>query len=94
MSVATGIGIIQALFSSGRLKIHSGCTNLINEIFLYSYENEETDDSEDSSGKNADKIEKINDHACDAMRYALISCGLINAKGKKIDTLLEESFGL
>jgi len=82
-SVHSGIGIINALFSSGRLKIHSGCKELIREIFLYSYE--EKEDQED-------KVLKQNDHSCDALRYCIISSNVLSLKDKKFDVLLEETF--
>lgn len=59
-SVETGIARLWNRFVSGKLKIFSNCTNLLRELGLY---------------KRNDKgrIVKANDHAVDALRYAVMT---------------------
>ena len=61
-SVLDGINFVQDLFSERRLFICETCTNLIDELYSYSW-------SPNIGG--TDRVVKINDHACDALRYAL-----------------------
>ena len=68
--VLDGIGLIQIMFSDGRLKIHNGCKNLIRELYLYSYKENNSDDT----------VTKEFDHACDALRYAITSCNIFRRK--------------
>ena len=66
-SIRNGIQVIRELFKSNRLKISSKCVNLINELETYSYP-----DKKDQ--RNEDELPiKENDHAIDAIRYALMS---------------------
>ena len=62
-SVQTGISKIKTLFMSNRLKIHKQCKNLISELETYAY---------DQDSKEEKPI-KENDHAIDALRYAIMS---------------------
>ncbi len=60
-SVVTGIQTVWELMSSGRLKIFNSCLNLRNELRTYQY---------NKDGKVADHQE---DHACDALRYYVMT---------------------
>lgn len=63
--VAAGISSVRNLLKQGKLHIHSSCVNLINEFETYSYQEKKAD-------KNApEEPVKENDHALDALRYAL-----------------------
>jgi PBSX family phage terminase large subunit len=64
-SVVNGINIVRELFKQNRLFIHKNCTNLILELETYSYD-------PDKIGKFAEVPIKDNDHALDALRYALM----------------------
>lgn len=57
-SVADGIGKIWSRLSTGKLKFYPGTTNLQNEYILYRY-------------NEYNKPIKENDHALDALRYAI-----------------------
>lgn len=59
-SVQTGLQQVWQRMSSGRLKIFNSCLNLQREIRTYHY---------DKNGK----VVKENDHACDALRYLIMS---------------------
>lgn len=64
-SIRNGINTIRELFKSNRLFISSSCRNLIWELETYSYPDKKPD-------KNTEeKPIKENDHAVDALRYAL-----------------------
>lgn len=63
-SVLDGIQIVHQLFNTGRLKIHSKCVNLINEIENYRWKENKNQDKKDEP-------EKKDDHLCDALRYAI-----------------------
>lgn len=65
LKVLDGIGLLNSMFSTGRLKIAANCKNLISELFTYSYDSE----------KDFDQPIKCDDHCCDSLRYALTSCG-------------------
>ena len=64
-SVRNGINVVRELFKANRLFIHKSCTSLIWELETYSYP-----DRRDSHNEDENPI-KENDHACDAIRYAL-----------------------
>ena len=64
-SVRNGISTVRELFKSNRLKIHRSCVNLIMELETYSYPDRKSDHNEEENPI------KENDHACDAIRYAL-----------------------
>lgn len=64
-SVRNGIATVIELLKTGRLKIHESCVNLIWEFETYAYPEKKQDRNE-----NENPI-KENDHALDALRYAL-----------------------
>lgn len=64
-SIKNGINRIRALFLQNKLFIHSSCQNLINELETYSYPEHRQDRNEEENPI------KENDHALDALRYAL-----------------------
>lgn len=65
-SVIDGIGTVASLLSAGKLRVHESCTNLIGELPGYVWDSK-------ASAKGQDAPVKINDHWCDALRYALHS---------------------
>lgn len=65
-SIKNGINKIRALFKQNKLHIHSSCTNLIAELETYSYGDKKPDHNEEENPI------KENDHALDALRYALM----------------------
>jgi phage terminase large subunit len=64
-SIRTGISAIRELFKQNRLFIHESCENLVYELETYSYP-----DKKDLHNEEENPI-KENDHALDALRYAL-----------------------
>lgn len=64
-SIRNGINIVRELFKSNRLFIHESCKNLIWELETYSYPDKKPDKNEEENPV------KENDHALDAIRYAL-----------------------
>lgn len=63
--VVAGIASVQSLFRQNRLKVHRDCTNFINELETYRYEEARPD-------KNLpEKPVKENDHGLDAARYVI-----------------------
>lgn len=65
-SVRNGISTVRELFKQGRLFIHKDCVNLIAELETYSYPEKRPDRNE------YEEPIKENDHALDALRYALM----------------------
>ncbi len=65
-SVKNGITKVRELFKNNKLKIHQSCENLIWELETYSYP-----DKKDQRNEEENPI-KENDHALDALRYALM----------------------
>lgn len=65
-SVSHGINTVRELFKANRLYINPQCINLIMELETYSYPDKRPDHNEE------EKPIKENDHALDAMRYALM----------------------
>lgn len=63
-SVLDGIRTVASLLARDKLKIHRSCVNLINEIPGYSWD-------DDKAQKGEDAPLKVDDHGCDAMRYAI-----------------------
>lgn len=64
-SIQTGINTVRELLKQGKLKISRDCVNLIWELETYCYDEKKSD-------KNEPEIPiKENDHAVDALRYAL-----------------------
>lgn len=74
-SVKDGIAIINNMLNAGRIKISTTCKNLIDEFYLYSWKQKKSD-LEDSS---IEEIEKQDDHALDALRYAITSCKMFES---------------
>lgn len=64
-SVRNGINTVRELLNTNRLRIHESCQNLIWEFETYSYPEAKPDQPE------AEHPIKENDHALDALRYAL-----------------------
>ncbi|WP_328691403.1 PBSX family phage terminase large subunit [Streptomyces phaeochromogenes] len=62
--VLDGIRTVASLFAKGLLKVHSSCKNLIEELPGYSWD-------EKAALAGEDKPVKVNDHSCDALRYAV-----------------------
>lgn len=65
-SVRNGINQVRELFKANRLFIHESCQNLIWELETYSYPDKKPDHNEEENPI------KENDHALDALRYALM----------------------
>lgn len=65
-SVKNGINKVRELLKAGRLMIHESCTNLIWEFETYIYP-----DKKDMRNLDENPI-KENDHALDALRYAIM----------------------
>jgi PBSX family phage terminase large subunit len=63
--IVAGIDHIRELFKQGRIHIHPDCKNLIMELETYRYPDKKPDKNEQ------EKPVKENDHALDALRYAL-----------------------
>lgn len=73
-SIESGINVVRELFKQHRLFIHTSCINLIWELETYSYPEKKPFHNE-----NENPI-KENDHAVDALRYALSMRGLQQKK--------------
>lgn len=65
-SIRNGINTVRELFKTNRLRIHESCTSLIWELETYAYPDKKPDHNEE------EKPIKENDHAMDALRYALM----------------------
>jgi len=68
-SIRNGINTVRELFKSNRLYIHKDCVNLIMELETYAYPDKKPDNNEE------ERPIKENDHALDALRYALMMDG-------------------
>lgn len=64
-SIVNGINRIRELFKQNRLHIHKSCEDLIYELETYCYPDKTANHNE------PEMPIKENDHACDALRYAL-----------------------
>lgn len=64
-SIKNGINNIRALFLQNKIHIHASCVNLISELETYAYPERRPDHNEEENPI------KENDHALDALRYAL-----------------------
>lgn len=73
-SIRNGINTVRELFKTGRLKIHKSCVNLIWELETYSYPEKKPDRNEEENPI------KENDHALDALRYALMMDNQLTSK--------------
>jgi PBSX family phage terminase large subunit len=63
--IVAGVDHVRELFKQGRIHIHPDCKNLIWELETYRYPDKKPEKNE------AEKPVKENDHALDALRYAL-----------------------
>ncbi|RJO69780.1 PBSX family phage terminase large subunit [Nocardia panacis] len=64
--VLDGIRTVAALFSTRQLLISDRCERLLNEIHGYVWDSKQSE-------KGIDKPVKLDDHFCDALRYAVVS---------------------
>lgn len=64
--VSYGIQTLASLFGEQRLYVSTRCTRLINEIPGYSWDDKATEEGKD-------KPVQLNDHAIDALRYAVVT---------------------
>src|SRR3990167_4952085 len=64
-SIKNGISTIRELFNTNRLRVHESCVNLIWELETYHYPDPKPNRNEDENPVKED------DHALDALRYAL-----------------------
>jgi len=69
--VATGIDRLHELFKAGRVHIHESCTNLIWELETYAYPDTRNINPNALNRNLKEDPIKENDHAVDALRYAL-----------------------
>lgn len=74
--IVAGIDHVRELFKQNRIHIHESCNNLIYELETYRYPDKKPERNEE------EKPVKENDHAIDALRYALYM-----DKGVKTETL-------
>lgn len=65
-SVETGIDRVRQFFRQNKIHIHQDCVNLISELETYRYEEKRVNKNE------PEKPVKENDHAVDALRYAIV----------------------
>ena len=72
--IEAGIACVQDLFKQDRIRIHSSCVNLIEELETYSYPEKKPNQNEYEAPI------KENDHAMDEMRYVLY---MQEARGNK-----------
>ena len=84
-SIKNGINIVRELFKAGRLFISRDCVNLIWELETYSYPDRKSNHNEEENPI------KENDHAVDALRYALSMENIENKQG--VHTILPSSVG-
>lgn len=82
-SIRNGVNTIKELFNTGRLKIHESCVNLIWEFETYSYPERRPDHNEEENPI------KENDHALDALRYALSMDNVLSFR--RISPVLQEA---
>ncbi|MEO5367792.1 MAG: terminase large subunit [Magnetococcus sp. WYHC-3] len=75
--IANGISRVRELFKQNRIHIHPDCKNLIWELETYSYPDRKPDHNEE------EKPIKENDHAVDALRYALYTISPVRPAFKK-----------
>ena len=73
-SVEAGIQRVRELFKQNRIKIYKTCENLIWELETYRYQEKQPE-------QNIKEVPiKENDHAVDALRYALYTVNLAKPK--------------
>lgn len=64
--VLFGIKIVSKFLAGKNLLIHKRCKNLLEQMQSYCWD-------EKASDRGEDKPKKVNDHACDSLRYAVAS---------------------
>ena len=69
-NVMDGLRTVRTSFDNNKLYIHPRCKNLLEEIESYTWKDSET----------KEEPVKINDHACDALRYCCMGATEINVK--------------
>lgn len=67
--VNAGINRVAEYFKSGKIQIFRGCKNLLHELERYHW----SEERETSGGMSEPKPYKSMDHACDALRYLVMS---------------------
>ena len=73
--VEPGIGKVKSMFEKSMIYVDKTCRNLIRELQAYRY-------AKDKLGENpVEKPVKLDDHSCDALRYALFTFRAWNSKG-------------
>lgn len=65
--IEDGIMKVYGYFEAGKIKIHANCRNLIRELGLYKYPEQELDAKKNPSEIPIDK----DNHTCDALRYMI-----------------------
>lgn len=65
--IEKGVDSVVQLFRTGRLHVHKDCISLISELETYRYPDKRPNNNEPETPI------KENDHACDAIRYALFN---------------------
>lgn len=89
--VIDGIRFVSKLLCQGTFKICRKCKNLIQEFQSYVWD-------DNSIKRGEDKPKKENDHALDALRYALFSHFFLNEQGaltpKDLDRTYNEAMGI
>lgn len=84
-SIKRGINKVRELLKQNRLKIHKSCINLITEFETYAYPERRPDHNEEENPI------KENDHALDALRYAISTNTADELSPIQKTRLLEES---
>ncbi|MFK0289931.1 terminase [Streptomyces sp. NPDC090442] len=64
--VLDGIRSVSVALDSGLLRVHRSCTGLLDELPSYAWDSA-------AAARGEDRPIKVNDHSCDALRYALHS---------------------
>lgn len=67
--VTAGINRVAEYFKTGKIKVFRNCTNLIRELERYHW----SEEKETSNGILQPRPFKSNDHACDCLRYLVMS---------------------
>jgi PBSX family phage terminase large subunit len=76
--IVNGINRVRELFKQNRIHIHPDCKNLIWELETYRYPDKKPEKNEE------EKPVKENDHALDALRYALYTVTPVSNRPKRI----------
>jgi len=70
-----GVRAVEHMLSAGRLKIDPACRGLLAEADNYTW-------AETPAESGRDDPIKANDHACDALRYAVATVGVLHKQGR------------